>query len=59
MRWLSLPVRAPLRLLRGAPTEGESALFLARRTQPDPELAFPTHYRNRWRGIADRVGLDS
>jgi hypothetical protein len=56
---LSFPIRAFFGLVGSGHTEGESAIFLARRTQPNPDLAFPTHYRNRWRGVPDRIGLDA
>lgn len=49
LRWvLTAPLWLPLRLLGGPTTLGESAIFLARKTEPDPELKQPTHYRSRW-----------
>ena len=59
MQVLSFPIRMLMSLMGGAPTEGEAAIFLARRTQPNAGLAFPTHYRSRWKGIPDRIGLET
>lgn len=56
---IAFPLWASLRLVGGERVLGESALFLARKAEPDPELKCPTHYRNRWQGIADRVGIDA
>ena len=59
MKALTFPVWGLCALACGRRTLGESAIFLAQRTKPDPELSFPTHYRNRWKGIPDRIGLES
>jgi hypothetical protein len=55
---LTSPVWVPARLL-GGNAIGESAIFLAQRSRPNAELAMPVHYRDRWRGVADRIGLDT
>jgi SAM-dependent methyltransferase len=59
MKALTFPIWGPCALACGKRTLGESAIFLAQRTDPDPELKFPTHYRNRWKGVPDRIGLDT
>lgn len=56
---VTFPFWAPLRLVGGPWTAGESALYLAKRAEPDPDLKRPTHYRDRWQGIPDRIGIDA
>jgi len=56
---LMFPLWFPLRLIGGPSALGESALFLARKSEPNSELKAPIHYRQRWRGIPDRIGLDA
>ncbi len=56
---LSAPIWIPMRALGGKSALGESAIFLARKTTPDPLLKEPIHYRNRWKGIPDNIGLES
>lgn len=55
---LTAPLFCPLRALTGPSSLGESALYLARKTQPDTALREPLHYRSRWAGSADRIGID-
>lgn len=55
----TFPLWAPVRLLGGPWAFGESALYLAQKTDPDPDLKRPTDYRDRWRGIPDRIGIDA
>jgi len=55
---LTFPLWAPLRLIGGASTLGESTLVLAKKCAPDLELRSPVHYRDRWRGVADRIGYE-
>lgn len=55
---LGFPIWGPLRLLLGPSVCGESALFLCKKGDPDPELKAPLHYRKRWGGLPDRIGLD-
>jgi SAM-dependent methyltransferase len=59
MKVMTLPLWGLSTLLGGAPTLGESAIFLAQKTTPDAELSDPIHYRNRWRGTPDRYGLEA
>jgi SAM-dependent methyltransferase len=60
LKWIAtLPLWGPLRLIGGPHCLGESAVFLAKRAEPDAELKAPLHYRDRWRGIPDRIGLES
>lgn len=54
---ITFPGWAPLRLLGGAMALGESALFLAQKSEPEQDLKMPIHYRSRWRGIPDGIGL--
>lgn len=58
MEVLTFPIWSLFALFCGPRTLGECAIFLAKRTTPDAELRLPTHYRNRWRGIPDRIGLE-
>jgi len=55
---LTFPIWALIRLLGGSHALGESAIFLARKTAPNMELKSPIHYRDRWRGVPDRIGLE-
>jgi SAM-dependent methyltransferase len=59
MKALTFPIWSLSASLGGMSTLGESAIFLARRAAPDAELALPTHYRNRWKGIPDQIGLET
>jgi SAM-dependent methyltransferase len=60
LRWvLTAPLWMPLRLAAGPTTLGESAVFLASSSEPDSALKQPTHYRARWAGQPDRIGLDT
>lgn len=58
MKILTFPLWGPSILLGGASTLGETAIFLARKADPDVSLKMPTHYQKRWKGIPDRVGLE-
>ena len=59
LRWvLTAPLWIPLRLFGGPRTFGESAIFLARKAEPIADLRKPLHYRNRWQGIPDKVGIE-
>ena len=55
---LTFPLWGLSTLLGGISTLGECAVFLARKATPDAELSLPTHYRSRWKGIPDRIGLE-
>jgi len=57
MKILTFPLWGGSLLLGGALTQGEAAIFLAQKTDPDIGLRTPTHYENRWKGIPDRIGL--
>jgi SAM-dependent methyltransferase len=50
---VTIPIWVPLRLFAGATVLGESTLFLLKKSDPDPELKVPIHYRKRWRGIKE------
>ncbi|MBW4622201.1 MAG: class I SAM-dependent methyltransferase [Cyanosarcina radialis HA8281-LM2] len=56
---ITSPVWGLLKLMGGNHVLGESALFLAKKVDPDPDLKRPTHYRNRWEGVADQIGIDA
>ncbi len=56
---LTFPIWALSTALRGISTTGASALFLAQKTAPDPELTQPTHYRDRWKGLPNSIGLEA
>jgi 2-polyprenyl-3-methyl-5-hydroxy-6-metoxy-1,4-benzoquinol methylase len=56
---LTFPIWASSAALGGISTLGASAIFLAKKTAPDPELTRPTHYKDRWKGIPDSVGLEA
>lgn len=58
-RTLTFPLWGPLRLLGGAHTQGECAIFLARRRAPNAALKQPEHYQTRWEGTPDTIGLDN
>jgi hypothetical protein len=58
MTALTFPFWSLSSLLRGISTLGECAIFLARKAAPDPELTQPVHYRSRWKGIPDMIGLE-
>jgi SAM-dependent methyltransferase len=55
---LTFPIWGPLRLIGGPSTLGESALVVAKKAAPDPDLKSPVHYRSRWQGIPDRIGYE-
>ena len=57
MNALSLPVRLAFRAASGLSPEGECAVFLARKVAPDLDLKQPLHYRQRWQGVADDIGI--
>jgi hypothetical protein len=59
MKALTFPIWSLSSLLPGLSTLGEAAIFLAKKTSPDTELLEPVHYRERWKGIPDRIGLDT
>lgn len=59
LKWvLTSPIWGPMRWLGGERALGESAIFLAQKSTPEEELTDPLHYRNRWRGIPDRVSIE-
>jgi SAM-dependent methyltransferase len=58
LKVLTFPLWGPSVFLGGASTLGESAIFLARKANPEASLKTPTHYQKRWRGIPDRIGLE-
>jgi hypothetical protein len=43
--------------LGGVSPLGEAAIYLAKKIPPDDELRQPIHYRQRWQGIPDEIGL--
>lgn len=55
---ISAPLWMPIRALGGRNALGECAIFLARKSVPDPLLKEPIHYRSRWKGIPDTIGLE-
>jgi len=55
---LTLPLWGPLRVIGGRRVLGESAVFLAKKAPPLAELKSPVHYRDRWQGTPDRIGLE-
>jgi len=54
---LTAPIWLPMRVLGGASTLGESAIIIAVKSEPDDELRRPSHYKDRWEGKADTIGL--
>lgn len=56
---VTFPLWAPIRLLGGRSAMGECLLVLAQKGEPVAELKEPVHYRNRWKGIADRIGCEA
>lgn len=52
------PIWFPLRLIGGPRIFGEAAVFVARKTEPDNDLLRPVHYRDRWKGVPDNIGLE-
>ena len=56
---ISFPLWLFFRLIGGSSVIGESAIYLARKADPDPDLKRPMHYRNRWQGVADRIGINA
>jgi SAM-dependent methyltransferase len=56
---LLLPLWSPMRAIGGASALGESTIVIARKSEPDASLRQPLHYRRRWNGEADRIGLDA
>jgi hypothetical protein len=57
MKIITAPARLCFKLLPGIATDGECAIYLAKKTEPNAQLKMPEHYRNRWQGIPDRIGL--
>jgi SAM-dependent methyltransferase len=58
MSLLTLPLWVPVSLFGGgAPSLGECAIFVAQKVEADADLKVPTHYRDRWKGVPDRIGL--
>jgi SAM-dependent methyltransferase len=57
MSLLTLPLWATISLFGGAPRLGECAIFVARKVEPDADLKVPAHYRDRWKGVPDTIGL--
>jgi 2-polyprenyl-3-methyl-5-hydroxy-6-metoxy-1,4-benzoquinol methylase len=55
---VTFPIWGPLRWIAGFSVLGEAALFLLKKSEPNPELKVPIHYKNRWRGIPDMIGLE-
>ena len=58
MKILTFPIWGPSIFLQGASPLGETAIFLAKKTEPDLSLKMPIHYQKRWKGIPDRIGLE-
>jgi hypothetical protein len=54
---LSFPVWYLSSFLGGVSPLGEAAIYLAKKIPPDDELLQPVHYRQRWQGIPDEIGL--
>ena len=57
MKALSFPVWYLSSFLGGMSPLGEAAIYLAKKIPPDDELLQPVHYRQRWQGIPDEIGL--
>ncbi len=53
---VTAPAWAMLRLVGGPRALGASAIYLVRKAEPHLDLKAPVHYRDRWRGIPDRIG---
>lgn len=58
-RGLTFPLWAPATWLRGMSVMGASAIFLAQKGVPNQELREPVHYRDRWKGVPDRIGMEA
>jgi SAM-dependent methyltransferase len=56
---LTFPIWLLAAGLRGMPTSGASAIFLAQKSTPDHELTCPTHYKDRWKGTPDCIGIEA
>jgi SAM-dependent methyltransferase len=50
--------RAVFRAVGGKNVLGECLIAIAQRHEPDEDLARPVHYRERWAGKADGIGLE-
>src|SRR5262245_58527075 len=57
MKIITAPAWMLARFLPGLSPLGECAIYLARKVKPDTELKQPLHYRQRWQGIPDNIGL--
>lgn len=53
-----LPIRVPMLLIGGKKAAGECLVVLAKKSRVDEELKRPTHYRDRWAGKADNIGIE-
>jgi 2-polyprenyl-3-methyl-5-hydroxy-6-metoxy-1,4-benzoquinol methylase len=57
MKAISAPAWMFAKLLPGLSAAGECAIYLAKKAKPDVDLKQPFHYRKRWQGIPDGIGL--
>lgn len=56
---LFAPLWMPLRAIGGPAALGESTIIIARKSDRDVSLKVPEHYKSRWEGRPDRIGLDA
>lgn len=56
---VTFPLWGPIRLMGGPAACGESLLVLLEKSEPVAELKTPSHYKDRWQGIPDRIGLEA
>jgi hypothetical protein len=59
MNVITSPIWAASKLLGGISPLGECAIFLAKKETPDIDLQEPVHYRDRWKGVPDTIGLEN
>jgi SAM-dependent methyltransferase len=55
---LLAPLWFPLQLIGGQSSQGECTILIGRKSNIDESLLVPDHYKNRWEGKSDRIGLD-
>ena len=54
---LTFPISSVLRLIGGPSAIGACLICLFQKGEPEDELKIPTHYKSRWKGIPDSIGL--
>jgi SAM-dependent methyltransferase len=56
---VTFPIWSVLRLIGGSSTSGSCLICILQRAEPESELKTPSHYKARWQGVPDNIGLEN